>query len=613
LNSIGLFNPPVQRKLMVVATLGPGPGQQVYLHPEPQPGGSGNDIPQAVAVDRSGNIWIAGETDSDDFTLVNPIVSQKVPYRTAGFVIELDPTGQKLIFATYLAGQLRVANSLAPRATFANAIATDAAGNVYVGGSTNEIDFPTTPGAFLSGKGGVDTFGESFFYSFLVKISGSGKLVYSTELGTGTSNCFGGSRCIGHLSTYANVSDLAVDGSGAVTLSGVMGGDYNTPSGYVTRMAADGSKPIWTTAVAGNWAVAGVRMAVDSAGSVNLFGVYALLVPNDPGLQPAFITGATGLFASKLSSDGTTWAYTTDLGLAPDARAAGIALDSSGNAYVAGTSSSPQFPALAGVPAPGADFVLRLDSSGAKAQRLFRFPTGVVTAAPVFEADGRLMLPGAHGALLHLPPAYAFDTPAIVAFANSASFELNTGLYNGALVSLFGFNLASFAQRPLVQIGGLPAPLLYTGANQINLQVPFALSAFSTAGAQFGALSLDLPIGQSLGIFAGALNQDGSINSASNPAAGGSIVTVFGTGATWPSSLQDGSVATAAMELDQSRNQLAAFDTAGTPMEIRYAGVAPGIIYGVFQMNVELPQGFSGAFTVQAMGLSSNPAKIYVR
>lgn len=603
-NSVGLFNPPVQRQLMVLATLGPAMGQQVYLHPEPLPGGSGNDIPHAAAVDRAGNIWIAGETDSDDFTLVNPIVSQKVPYRTAGFVIELDPTGTKLLFATYLAGQQRSTRSFSSSAT---AIAIDPAGNVYVGGTTNEPDFPATPGAFLSGKGGADTFFNTYFYSFVVKISAAGKLVLGTEVGTGASGCTGGSRCIGHMSTFANVAGVAVDAGGTVTLTGIQGGDSNVSSGYITRVAPSGSNLIWSTKIPGNWAVTSVTMAQDSAGNVNLLGTYNGFVI-DP-LTHAVMLEAAGLFAAKLSSDGSTWIYSTDLGIAYDARAAGVALDASGNAYLAGTSSSPQLPALAGVPALGADFVLRLDSSGRTALRVFRFPAGVVVAPPAFEGDGRLMLGGAHGALLHLPTEYAFDTPAIVGFSNAASFELNTGLFNGALLTLFGFDL----QGAKVQLGGLPAPILYAGSNQINVQVPFALSAFTTTQVQVGSVLFEAPFAQSLGIFAGALNQDGTINSASNPATAGSIVSVFGTGAVWPSGLQDGGIATGAMTLDESQNPFAAYDRTGTPLEIYYAGAAPGLNDGVFQLNLRLPQTFASPFTMQARGLSSNPVTIYTR
>src|ERR1035438_2013183 len=67
-------------------------------------GGSGNDVPQDAAVDPNGNVWIVGNTDSDNFNFMNPIVSQKVAYRTAGFVIELDPTGSQILFSTYLGG-----------------------------------------------------------------------------------------------------------------------------------------------------------------------------------------------------------------------------------------------------------------------------------------------------------------------------------------------------------------------------------------------------------------------------------------------------------------------------------------------------------------------------
>ena len=611
--SLGLYNPPVQRSYIALTSLGSAPWSGSYL----VRGGSGNDVPQAVAVDASGNIWIAGETDSDDFALVNPIVSQKVPYRTAGFVIELDPTGQKLLFATYLGGQMGATVSSDPYASFATAVTLDAAGNAYVGGSTNEIDFPTTPGAFLSGKGGGYAFGDSFYYSFLAKISPTGKLVYSTQLRTGSNECMGGSRCIGYQSTYAGVSDLVVDASGAVTVAGAFGGAYDLGGGYVSRVAPDGSKLIWSTEIPGNWDVHNVSMAQDSGGNVNLFGKYFTLVANPPGIYPAYSAGPAGLYTAKLSANGTDWIYTTDLGLSPDVHAAGIALDSSGNAYLAGTSSSPQFPALAGVPALGADFVLRLDApTGTKPQKLFRFPAGVVMAPPVLDADGRLMLPGVGGSLLHLPTTYAFDTPAIVAFANSASYALNPGLYPGTLLSLFGFALPASGQGVQVLIDGLPAPVLYAGSNQINLQVPFmAFGGQLQVVLPSGTVALQPPLGQSLGIFtndgvhAAALNQDGTINSASNPAPAGSIVSIFGTGATWPSGMQDGAIATAPLALDG----FVAFYDPFNQLEVLYAGAAPGLIEGVFQMNLRI-LAVDNQFTVQARDTPpSNPVQVYVK
>ncbi len=453
-NSVGLFNPPVQRQLMVLATLGPAMGQQVYLHPEPLPGGSGNDIPHAAAVDRAGNIWIAGETDSDDFTLVNPIVSQKVPYRTAGFVIELDPTGTKLLFATYLAGQQRSTRNFSSSAT---AIAIDPAGNVYVGGATNEPDFPATAGAFLSGKGGADTFFNTYFYSFVVKISAAGKLLLGTEVGTGASGCSGGSRCIGHMSTFANVAGLAVDPSGTMTLTGIQGGDSNVSSGYVTRVASDGSNLVWSTKIPGNWDVTSVTMAQDSSGRRK--PVRNLQWIRDRSADARVHTWGPWPVCGEVEFRWNDLDLFEGLGACARCpcrrnRAGLIGQRLPGRHELVAAVSGSSLPSLAGVPALGADFVLRLDPSGRTALRVFRFPTGVVVAPPAFEADGRLLLFGAHGALLHLPPDYAFDTPAIVGFSNAASFELNTGLFNGALLTLFGFKL----QGAQVQLGGLPAP-----------------------------------------------------------------------------------------------------------------------------------------------------------
>ena len=599
---------PIQHSQIELAALGPAPA-----FVPPVLGGSGNDVPQAAAVDPSGNIWIAGNTDSDDFNLVNPIVPQKVPYRTAGFVLELDPTGTKLLFATYLAGQQRP-NLTCPdcyNASFATAIAIDGSGNVYVGGETDEPDFPTTPGAFMTKGAGSDVVRDVFFYSFVVKISPAGKLVYSTLLGTGNSSCAPDpSGCIGKQSTSASVSGIAADSAGEATVAGVESGV--TGPGYVSRVAADGSRLLWSASIGGSAGVGTLFMAQEPNGDVDLLD-----------------GGGTGLFAEKLSSDGSTVIYSTDLGQSADASAAGIVLDASGNVYLAGTSSSPQFPVLAGVPNLGADFVLELDPSGAKPQTLFRFPRGTVSGPPSFDTSGQLLLPGPSGSLLTLPPNYAFNTPAIVGFANSASYALDTGLAPGELVSLFGFDLGG--QNVQVLVGGVAATVLYAGPNQINVQAPFEIwSIYGLPRIQIvtpsgTVTSGPVPSAQSVGIFtsdgvhAAALNQDGTVNSASNPAAPGSIVTFFGTGAIWRSGIKDGAVASSAVPLDQEQNRFEVVDRSDAPATILYAGAAPSLIYGVFQLNVQLPPDAVPPLTLQTYSaasatlLSSNAVQIYLQ
>lgn len=621
---------------IVLAALGSAPFQNGEP-PDVLPvlGGSGNDVPVASTVDPSGNIWIAGNTDSDDFNLVNPIVAQKVPYRTAGFIIELDPTGTKLLFATYLAGQLR-SNTTCPEcyyATSISALAVDGSGNIYVGGSTNETDFPTTSGAFMTKGGtvGADSFGNTYVYSFVVKVSPAGKLVYSTLLGTGTSLCTGGSNCISYESTSATIGGIAVDSTGALTAAGVKSGGYNLGSGYAVRLSADGSKLLWSATVGGNYAgVPKLLMALDSSGNVDLFGQYVPAIIPVTNLPPQ--AGMPGLFTEKLGSGGSTVLYSTDLGQAPDANPVGIALDMSANAYLEGTSSSTQFLTAANVPNLGADFLVALDSSGSKVQMLFRFPRGTVTAPLSLDASGQLLIPGSGGSLLTVPPSYAFDTPAIVGFANSASYAANTGLTAGTLVSLFGFDLGS-SQNVQVQVGGFPATVLYAGSNQINIQAPFELATVVASGPVFPSIQVVLssgtvtvapaPATQSVGIFtsdgthAAALNQDGSVNSVSNPAVRGSIVTLFGTGAIWPVGTPDGTLATSPLSLDQEQNQFEVVDSTGAPASILYTGTAPGLIDGVFQLNVQLPPDAVPPLTLRTapsgVSLSSNAVQIYLK
>lgn len=621
----------------------------------PTLGGSGNDIPQAASLDASGNIWIVGNTDSDDFMLLNPIVAHKVAYRTAGFVIELDPTG-KLLFSTYLAGQQPL--PILQPATHAAAIAFDSASNAYVGGSTDESDFPTTPGAYLSGKGSTAAFLDSFFYSYVVKISPAGKLLYGTELGTGSDDCTGGSACIGHQSTSANVTGLFVDATGAAIVAGQLGGGLNPGGGYVARLAPDASKLLWYTTVTISYgavstfypvAVTSLYMAPDLSpnpqggqplytGNVDLFGTYDPIV-REIGLANPPTLGTPGLFAAQLKGDGSGFNYSVDLGISADARAAGIVTVPSGNTYLAGTSSSSQLTPPAGVPNLGSDFLLALDSSGSPLRPSLHLPHGVITAPPALgltTSNGpNLLLLGSQSSVLTLPASYAFDSPAIVAFANSASFALNTGLYPGALVTLFGFDLPASSENVQVLVNGtaagslIAAPVLYVGPTQINLQVPFETFPRPFPQLQVvspsGTISVQLPPAQAIGIFttdgthAAALNQDGTTNSATNPAPAGSIVSLFGTGAIWPAGTQDGATSTSAVLLSQELNRFQVLDQNRAPLTILYAGAAPGIIDGVFQINVELlpdtPQ--PTKLTLQSgtsLGtLSSNTVQVYVQ
>jgi uncharacterized protein (TIGR03437 family) len=630
------------RQAIALSAIGKVPFQN-GLPPDllPTLGGSGNDQPAAATLDPQGNIWIVGSTNSDDFNLFNPIVSEKVPYRTAGFVIELDPTGVNLLFASYLCGHQPGSPEVPDLfASYASNIEFDSTGNAYIAGTTDETDFPVTPGAFQTEGGGTDSFGETFFYSFVAKISPEDKLIYSTLLGSSPGGCTGGSSCIGRESASTVVNGLAVDATGNVTISGITNAPSfpvtagvlqqdcdcatNVSAGFVSRLTPDASKLLWSTFVgsASFGAISYLGMAEDAEGNVDLVGDYAPYAPTS--VPPLTQTGTPGLFAAQLSSDGSHLTYSTDLGQSPNAASHGIALDSTRNVYLTGTTSSTKFPGLPNVPTLGADFVLELGAMGAP-QSLVWLPTGTVSGQPLFDASGNLLLVSGQVALLQFPAEFAVSAPAVVGYSNSASFAVNRGLYPGALVSLFGFQLVSAAQIAVpdasgkfpttlagvqVLLNSIPAPLLYAGPNQINFQVPFETGQNDLLAAvqlqvmlPSGAFTMQVPLSPSLGLFmssggqyAVALNQDGTANSATNPAPPGSVITLFGTGALSLSlssrpSLADGLLASGAAPLSQETNDFQVVDTDGIEASILYAGTAPGLIDGLFQLNIQLPVG----------------------
>jgi uncharacterized protein (TIGR03437 family) len=164
----------------------------------------------------------------------------------------------------------------------------------------------------------------------------------------------------------------------------------------------------------------------------------------------------------------------------------------------------------------------------------------------------------------------------------------------------FGTNLAGVR----VLFDGLPAPVLYAQTYRVNAVVPFSATPGATVEVRVeyngtpsnpatieiveaapAILTLDAPSPR--GGRAAALNQDGTINSPDNPAPVGSILTLFATGAgVMQPATPDGQVVATAI----SKAVLPAYvGFPGASAEILYAGSAPGIVAGVLQVNVRVP------------------------
>jgi hypothetical protein len=294
-------------------------------------GGSGQDNAYGLALDSSGSAYVAGFTTSSNFPIVNALQSTYAGSE-CGFVAKLNPAGSALIYSTYICGSSGQDS--------ASGIAVDNAGAAYVGGFTKSTDFPTVNPLQA-------TYGGGYSDAFVAKLSPSGSsLVYSTYLGGSAWDTAG--------------RPLAVDNSGAVYVAGSTGStDFPTKNAFqpaygggdgdafVAKISPSGSALIYSTYLGGSGDELGGAIALDSSGNAYVTGSttstdFPLLHP----FQGHYTGNGNGgnAFVAKLNPSGSALVYGTYLGGTQADGAGAIAVDSSGSAYVAGSTSSQDFP-----------------------------------------------------------------------------------------------------------------------------------------------------------------------------------------------------------------------------------------------------------------------------
>jgi len=318
-------------------------------------GGSGADYGTGIAVDASGNAYVTGYTDSTNFPLQSAYQGTLAGGYDA-FITKFTSAGS-LVYSTYLGGS---------SSDFGYGIAVDASGNAYVTGNTTSNPFPTTAGSFQTTyQGGSDPFfggGDAF----ITKLSSTGSaLSYSTYLG-GTGSDFG----------YG----IAVDASGYAYLAGyTTSADFPTSTAYqatlkgdadafITKLSSTGSALSYSTYLGGTDVDSGYGIAVDASGNAYVTGqTYSKNFPMQGPFQ-ATVGGLSDAFITKLSSAGNTLSFSTYLGGSGADYGSGIAVDASGSAYVAGYTSSGNFPTLHPVQAAFAGwsdaFITKFSSAG---------------------------------------------------------------------------------------------------------------------------------------------------------------------------------------------------------------------------------------------------------
>jgi hypothetical protein len=294
-------------------------------------GGSGSDIGSGVALDSSGNAYVTGITSSTNFPTANPLQPTFGGGPNDAFVTKLNAAGSALAYSTYLGGSGDDGGS---------GITVDSAGDAYVTGSTGSTNFPLASPIQA-------TFGGGTYDGFVTKLNAAGSaLAYSTYLG-GSNTDFG--------------NKIAVDSSGSAFVAGntdstdfptvnpLQPTNHGFADAFVAKLNPAGSAFVYSTYLGGAGDEFGWNIAVDSAGNAYLVG--STKSPNFPMASPLQATYGSAIVANayvtKLNPTGSALIYSTYLGgsLAADFNSgAGIAVDSAGDAYVTGTTTSTQFP-----------------------------------------------------------------------------------------------------------------------------------------------------------------------------------------------------------------------------------------------------------------------------
>ena len=630
-----------------------------------------------VAVDPEGNPVIAGTTNSPgSLELVSPLISQTGP--EAGYVIKFNSELTGIIFSTLVGGT--IAGSIGAGTTV-SALAIDQAGNIYIAGWTADGNFPLTAGAFQT----VPPVGA--IPAFITAISSAGdRILWSTLLGGPKSpctNCNPGSVA---------VSGLVVDPAGAVVIAGsataeqmpvtagVIGATClciaNTPAAFLAKLTSGGSHLAWATYV--NYASV-AALALDASDDVIIGGqAYTGFTTTSGALQTAYPGGvqtqsgntaydsAAG-FVAKIDPAGAQYLFATWLGgnnyqrgissyeiLSGTNGVTGAALDAEGTIWVTGGSLPSELPLPSSTPILGSNYVIGLSPDGSTVTAAMTVPEGGAGLGIAISPQGPVAL-GKSGSTLMPAPAM----PALAGIANSAGLTASGSVSPNELISLYGEGLGpspgvsgevvngvltTLPGGVQVEFDGVAAPLLYAGPNQINAVVPSGV-----AGQSSTTVSVVTPTGQITGIVltvipsnpevfaypppgnaAVALNQDGTLNSITNPAAPGSIVSVWATGGGLSGNPEpDGTITgTTVYPLQLPLSVGTGFPgavpvgpgpTPVPPPQVQYSGDAPDLVKGAIQVNFQIPQqtgptsAGAAEFYLQVGSSLSDPFTVYVQ
>jgi uncharacterized protein (TIGR03437 family) len=504
-------------------------------------GGGTTDTGFGIALDSSGNIYLTGLTFSDDFPHTANLTPNTILPASVCFVTKLNSTGNTIVYSTLIGGS---------KGDGCSAVGVDATGSAVVVGGTGSPDFPTVNAVQKTLK----TSGASQYNAdaFIAKLSPDGsKLTYSTYFG-GLSPDFATAVAVdaagnAYVTGYTLSPDFPVSSGAFQTTYGGGGGQFSsivdTGDAFVVKMTPTGTVS-YATFLGGKQDDVAAGIAIDSQGNAYVAGAT---LSKDFPLQQAFQTAYKGAggdtrlnggdgFIAELNASGSSLLFSSYLGGSLDDRAAGVAVDSSGNIWVAGHTMSNDFPVTADAPQAknagddgsgsnllrlGDAFLVEIGTSRKIAFGTYLGGTSTDWAGGVaLDGQGGVVIAGGTtskdfpssagvyqakyaGADLGIPSGDAFiaryggstSSVSVAGVSNAASFA-SGAVAPGEAILIAGTNIgpATLAGAQLASNGrlatqvagaqflfdGVPAPIVYVSSGYSSVIVPYAVAGKSS-------------------------------------------------------------------------------------------------------------------------------------
>ena len=339
---------------------------------------------------------------------------------TSAFVAEFDPSGN-LVWSTLIDG------------ASGWSVAVDSSDDVYVAGVASRTDFQTTSGAYQTTANAATT-------PFIAKLNSSGStLLWATYLGGSASG---------------EVDGLAVDNAGNAYVVGdttatdfplknpIQSHNNGYSDAFISELNSAGSQLVFSTYLGGSDDDYPSAIGLDPAGNIFITGTtYSTDLATTAGaLQPTYGGGDSSAFVAKLKPTGAGLAYLTYLGGSGDVTGTDVemAVDSRGDAYVAGTTDANSIPmvnAYQSTVSGGQDaFIAELNPAGTAIVNSTYFGTDTYASGIALDSQGDVYIAGPEVSSIPLEEPASTSGDLYVAELNLATATLVDSTYWGTAI-----------------------------------------------------------------------------------------------------------------------------------------------------------------------------------